>query len=659
MRTPAPSSDFPFRWLRGILYSLVFCTTLVIVLNTNESGIAKHPLLVLHASLLVIVACMAALRQRRIPFTVSSGAVPVLVFCASILLATMLNPDRWQAARALEFWLSCGVCFYAAASLFRQRVHSEQFIRVLALVSLAVCAVALVQLLLPQHIVFDVRGGKEQRVSSTLGNATFLGSFVVLLFPVMLAAAFSQDRSRNSRIAFGLLSAALAALLFAGATRSSIAGFVVSLVLFFFVLGSKQKRAVLATTVALALLFAAATYVSPTLGKRMLTAFEMDRTSSFARRLYFWEAGYKAFRDAPIMGHGLGRCENVIMQFRSPDYWTVGSEDIVAHAHNELIELAVETGAVGLLAYLVVVAVVVRAAFRQMRAAQGAERLLHLGFLCGFVAILTDNLAGISLRVAPIGPLAWMWMGILAAPRERTEMSSVKQISGVGKEALLLAAWFACAVWYGLKEWDHVQADRHFLRGLMAKQKNDHSTSVAEYTAALTLAPHNLAARANAAHAYLATGRYSEALAVSREVQTLSPFYPKANLLQAVALLSLGRNREALDAALREASLRNHPDAYAMEAVARKSLGDTMNERKALLQLFDAVVRGRVPYNLQHAAARSLQLARSDEERKELLTTFEQLRVLFPDNPVVRQTVAALSRPADGERRTPALPPPR
>lgn len=636
------SSDVYSRLLRFLLYSLVACTTLVIVFNTYESGIAKQPLLVLHASLIFVVACMYALRRRGFPFRTSETDVPVLIFLASVALAAILNPHWWEAETALAFWMSCFVSYFAAALLVRQRVHTEQFIRVLALVGLVVCVVALVQFLLPPAVAYDFGGGKEQRVSSTLGNATFLGSFNVLLLPVMLAAAFSRENHPRARAGFAILSAALASLLFAGGTRSSIAGFVASLALFFFSLGSKRKRTVWTAALSLALLFAAALYLSPTLGKRILTSFEMDRTSSFARRLVFWEAGYKAFLDAPLLGHGLGSCERTIMQFRSPDYWTVGSEDIVSHAHNEPLELVMETGVVGLAAYLLVVVVVVRAALTRMRTEKGTDRLLRLGFLCGLVAVLIDNGASMSLRVTPIGPLAWMWMGIVAAPRERNNSASAKQIAGAGKEVILLAAWLAFAVWYGRTEWDHFQADRHFFKGLIADKRKDHTTSLAEYNTASTLAPYNLNARIHLAYQYLITRQYSEALAASREVQTLCPYYPKANLIEAAACLSSGRSTEALAAAEREISLRNHPDVYSVEAVARKNLGDTIKERKALLRLLDAIIRGRLRYDLQPVAARSLQLARSPQERGELRETFERLHALFPDDAVVRQTLAAL-----------------
>ena len=106
------------------------------------------------------------------------------------------------------------------------------------------------------------------------------------------------------------------------------------------------------------LLVALAVYLTPRLAERIETSFHDDPSSTFARRTYFWKAGYSAWKAAPFLGHGIGTYQEVMREYRSPDYWVVHSEDLVPHAHNEFIETAVDLGGIGVAVYLSIVGMV-------------------------------------------------------------------------------------------------------------------------------------------------------------------------------------------------------------------------------------------------------------------------------------------------------------
>ncbi|MCG3205099.1 MAG: hypothetical protein KCHDKBKB_01816 [Elusimicrobia bacterium] len=65
-------------------------------------------------------------------------------------------------------------------------------------------------------------------------------------------------------------------------------------------------------------------------------------------RLSIWKTALKAIADAPLIGHGLGNFEQAYTQFQQPssEYYRFGKS--TAFAHNGLLQVAAETGIVGL-----------------------------------------------------------------------------------------------------------------------------------------------------------------------------------------------------------------------------------------------------------------------------------------------------------------------
>ncbi|MEK9137831.1 MAG: O-antigen ligase family protein, partial [Bacteroidota bacterium] len=321
MGNTAPSPLASPKILHWILYSLLASTTLVVTINSFDSGIAKTPLLALHATLIVAVFTSQAIIRGRLEVRLSPADIPVLLLLLLIVISASYTQYTWHSQQALAAWIPFIVCFFVGTQLFNTQADVSNLLRALAVIGTVVCVVGFVQFFFAEELIVEFFIGKERRVTSTLTNAIYLSGYIVLLFPALLAYAAGKGRRPWERWWLGTLLGGFAFLLMATSTRGSLAAFVASLVLFGIMSRKQRSKPLIIAGAGVLLALAAALYLSPSLSQRIERVFGQETTSTLARRVYFWEAGYKAFRVAPLLGHGIGSYEVVMRDYRSPDYW--------------------------------------------------------------------------------------------------------------------------------------------------------------------------------------------------------------------------------------------------------------------------------------------------------------------------------------------------
>lgn len=133
---------------------------------------------------------------------------------------------------------------------------------------------------------------------------------------------------------------------------------------------------------------------------------------SFSGRVEIWNRALYAIQDFPFTGCGLGTFRQVLWLLYP--LFSVPPESDLAHAHNIFLQVALDTGVPGLIAYLALLALAARCAWQVARQ-QPAWRPLALGVLAGLVSLhvygLTDALAPGSKP----GLIFWAALGLLAA----------------------------------------------------------------------------------------------------------------------------------------------------------------------------------------------------------------------------------------------------
>ena len=127
----------------------------------------------------------------------------------------------------------------------------------------------------------------------------------------------------------------------------------------------------------------------------------------------------RMFVQKPLLGWGLGSFPEVYPQFRS--FYTNLRVD---HAHNDYLQLLVETGTAGFLVAVWFMVVTFRAAARNLRQQEsGTNRFAALAALLGITGILVHSLVDFNLQI-PANAAIFYALCTLAAMKPRSAVAS-------------------------------------------------------------------------------------------------------------------------------------------------------------------------------------------------------------------------------------------
>lgn len=227
------------------------------------------------------------------------------------------------------------------------------------------------------------------RVSGFLSYMTFSGQLAMsipIIFALFLAV---KTVSKRLLCALSLLLTVLALLW--TYTRSAWIGTICALMLFGYVKGKKTFIVLLLVGILLVFL----TIIQPDFFDRSL----IDRSLSVfsakenLERLYTWESTLYMILDRPLIGIGKGNYSELARQYRQkmyPDF----EFSSYAHAHNNILQVAVTAGIPALLCFLWLWGVLFKEAYQtyqEIPKAHPTLKILSLGFLGSIIAFFVQG----------------------------------------------------------------------------------------------------------------------------------------------------------------------------------------------------------------------------------------------------------------------------
>jgi putative inorganic carbon (HCO3(-)) transporter len=265
--------------------------------------------------------------------------------------------------------------------------------------------------------------------------AGYLGTALPLAFA--LSTLPEPMLARGARLAAAMLALGVLASL----SRGAWVGLATATAVMLAVASPRSRRGLVALTVALLLLAVLGTLgllpaaITERLGIvaeyfgpfDVRTVEATPQNWSVVERMAHWQAAWEMFRDHPWLGIGPGNYSAAY-----GDYFLPGWLDPLGHAHNYYLNLAAETGALGLAAYLLTLTLAFRAAIRGLRAPAPFWRTVAVGTLGALVAIafhsVFDNLFvhGVSVQMGALLGLAQQ-VSQRAGPPERGAPASGEQ----------------------------------------------------------------------------------------------------------------------------------------------------------------------------------------------------------------------------------------
>ena len=361
----------------------------------------------------LLLARTATSTEKRLPKGFPPGALSFGIFYGAMALSTLNALSLEYALKELVRWAELFVLWVAAFNL----VDDDDYplaLGGLLLAGAAEAAVGIRQFLGqigPEHFVVL---GRFMRAYGHFMQPNPFGGYMGLVLPlaVGLAVGLAQDAwlRRGPALALAAAASASAALLTGAAlvmswSRGAWLGALVAMAV---VGGFYSRRVALASLAALilvaALVISSGAGLLPEVVSRRFadvplflgavdirTVEVTDENYALVERLAHWYAAQRMWEDHFWTGVGIGNYEPVYPKYALPR-WT----EPLGHAHNYYLNVAAETGSVGLVAYLLLWGSVFFCAFKALRRSQGWRRGLAVG-ITGVLAHLSvhnffDNL---------------------------------------------------------------------------------------------------------------------------------------------------------------------------------------------------------------------------------------------------------------------------
>lgn len=258
----------------------------------------------------------------------------------------------------------------------------------------------------------SVYAGEESynRVEGIFTHPNQMGGFLALAIPPMIALAASE-RLRWRRLSGYILVAAAITGLALSYSRGAWIGACIGLLILLLLLRKGP-----ALVLGLGLVGAFAT--SGALLERLQSITSATTAVSVISRFEFWGVALRLVQEHPLFGVGLGNFQEAYGNLMLPGLPLLPvSLEIPPSAHNLFINLAVEVGLIGAVAFGAMLVLAFLLVLRNNRTADRGTRILNLGLGAGLVALLLHNLVEVTVYQGFTAIVLFACLGILDSMR--------------------------------------------------------------------------------------------------------------------------------------------------------------------------------------------------------------------------------------------------
>jgi putative inorganic carbon (HCO3(-)) transporter len=302
---------------------------------------------------------------------------PVLIYLVAIVIAAFFTQNRVQSVISIkDEWLY--LLFFLLVNNIKDKNFAKKLINIIIGVSALVAVYAIWQHYTGHDywhgtILAEISGTGKFRAQGNFSIPLTYGFYAMVVGLLSFSLAFSEE-DRAKRIFYLLCSfLCVTGNLFSG-TRSTQMAQIFGFALFFLFSSSKdRKQGIPMVLVYFILMF----LIDPDLFARARPLTQAKDVASMDIRTVIWSTSFRIFLDHPIAGIGFGSFSHFYEL-----YLEVPSQ-IFRHAHNDLLNLAVNAGIIGLFPFVYVWITIWRNLKRKFDRAQDqyAKSMLKAGLV--------------------------------------------------------------------------------------------------------------------------------------------------------------------------------------------------------------------------------------------------------------------------------------
>lgn len=427
--------DFP--WLRSqnldqfLLLLLVLLVFLLPLLFTTSTYAffepAKLTLLRLITTIclglyLTKLSLSSRLTAKRRPF-----AFPLFFLIVGGLFSTLtsidLHTSLWGDIYRYDGYVSLLAyvfLFYLTVDLLRSDKHTELLISTLMFSSAAVSVYGISQSLGHDFIHWNPELVDVTRVFSTFGNPVFLAAFLTLIVPVSLGFFFKTHLGYPRSLLFASIPVLSLICLFLTRSRAAWLAITASLVIML-VFNPKiiveRKRHCLLLVVLLLIFVLSITLLSGQtgevfrqVGNRLASVIKISE--ALGSRPLIWKTAVRMIEAKPLLGYGFDTFRLGYPKYQTADWIRALKENAIPDkAHNDLLQVSVGQGLMGLLFYLWFLATFLWKNLQLfIRETEPSRKIMASGLFAGIIGYLIQ--IQFSFSIISVAPLFWLVLGL-------------------------------------------------------------------------------------------------------------------------------------------------------------------------------------------------------------------------------------------------------
>ncbi len=344
--------------------------------------------------------------------------LPMTAFGALILLQVVFRRSAYPHDTFSGAMLYCAygmLCFLSSQVLLRSS-QARKIAVILALYGFLVATLSLLQGIAPNGKLYWIR---QPRLGGWLYgpyvNHNHYAGLMEILIPIPLIISLTRLADEKERIAAGIAAALMTGTVFLCGSRGGMLAILVEFAVFG-VIVARQKKGIRIAAAVGAFAIVLLTLLTWLGGKELtarVTSISSETRSEISGgiRVTIDRDGLRMFRAKPVLGWGLGTFPVVYPEFR-----TFYTNFFVNQAHNDYLQLLVETGVVGFGIMVWFLIVVYHSVWRKIKNwTSEVSGAVSLACILGVTGLLVHSFLDFNLQIPANAALFYVICTIAAS----------------------------------------------------------------------------------------------------------------------------------------------------------------------------------------------------------------------------------------------------
>ncbi len=359
-------------------------------------------------------------RQGGLKLPAAPMAIPFLVFLALIAIQLMfsLTAYRYATYAALALAVAYFFIFVVSAHSFRTERHLAQVALALGAYGFLVAVFGVIQSVTYNGKIYWMRTLDAGSVPfGPYVNHNHYAGLMEMLAPIPLAVLFTAEFPRPQRVIAGFAAVVMGGSIFVSLSRGGMLAFLVEVIFLWVALhgvrSGRRSLLTLGAMVAITASFLVWFNGSQFVDRITDTPAEWNNERAHGRWATTKDA-WRMFLAKPLTGFGLDSFPVVYPRYRS--YYT---NDFVNQAHNDHVQLLVETGIAGYGIMFWFVLQLYRRGIRKLRDTPPiATRVMTAAAMAGCTGLLIHSFSDFNFHIPANAAMFWAFSALAGAAPE-------------------------------------------------------------------------------------------------------------------------------------------------------------------------------------------------------------------------------------------------